>query len=199
MKEIEIPEGYEARIKGNKVIFEPKESVDERIRKELYAFISSVKHNYLCASNKREEWLTYLEKQKFVQSDTEKQYVRTLESLISDFLHGKQEVDRDYYQQICNWLEARHIEQQPEWSEGDEEYFSNLTMAIDATFGEGNTKNWLQNRFKLLHPQPHWKPSEKQIKALETSYSVLKAHDTWSEDEHLPLLLSLCNDLKKLI
>lgn len=34
-KEIEIPEGYEARIEGNKVILEPKESEDERIRKEL--------------------------------------------------------------------------------------------------------------------------------------------------------------------
>lgn len=34
-KEIEIPEGYEARIEGNKVIFVPKESEDEKIRKEL--------------------------------------------------------------------------------------------------------------------------------------------------------------------
>lgn len=31
MKEIEIPEGYEARIEGNKVILEPKGSEDERI------------------------------------------------------------------------------------------------------------------------------------------------------------------------
>ena len=33
--EREIPEGYEARIEGNKVIFVRKESDDERIRKEL--------------------------------------------------------------------------------------------------------------------------------------------------------------------
>lgn len=41
MKEIEIPisEGYEARIEGNKVIMVPKESEDEKIRKELYEFI----------------------------------------------------------------------------------------------------------------------------------------------------------------
>lgn len=31
-KEIEIPEGYEARIEGNKVIVELKESEDKRIR-----------------------------------------------------------------------------------------------------------------------------------------------------------------------
>ena len=35
-KIIEIPEGYEARIDGNKIILEPKESEDERIRKELF-------------------------------------------------------------------------------------------------------------------------------------------------------------------
>jgi hypothetical protein len=34
-KTIEIPEGYEARIESNKVILEPKESEDERIRKAL--------------------------------------------------------------------------------------------------------------------------------------------------------------------
>ena len=34
-KEIEIPEGYEAKIENNKVIFVPKESEDEKIRKEL--------------------------------------------------------------------------------------------------------------------------------------------------------------------
>ena len=44
-----------------------------------------------------------------VQSDTEKEYVRTLKSLISDFLRGKQEVDRDYYQQIYDWLDGRYV------------------------------------------------------------------------------------------
>lgn len=34
-REYEIPEGYEARIDGNKVIIEKKESEDERLRKEL--------------------------------------------------------------------------------------------------------------------------------------------------------------------
>lgn len=42
------------------------------------------------------------------------------------------------------------------------------------------------------------KLSEKQLTAVEAAYSVLKSHDTWSEDEHLPILKSLINDLKKL-
>lgn len=38
-KTIEIPEGYEARIEGNKVILERKESEDERIRKAIESII----------------------------------------------------------------------------------------------------------------------------------------------------------------
>ena len=54
--------------------------------------------------------------QKPVQSDVEREYVRTLKSLISDFLRGKEEVDREYYQQIYDWLDGRHIGQKPaEW------------------------------------------------------------------------------------
>ena len=74
--EREIPEGYEARIEGNKVIIELKEteSEDERIRKELIKFISDIKR---ISENGRETWavrksdadmcaafLSYLEKLK---------------------------------------------------------------------------------------------------------------------------------------
>lgn len=38
-KTIEIPEGYEARIEGNKIIFERKESEDERIREAIESII----------------------------------------------------------------------------------------------------------------------------------------------------------------
>lgn len=88
---------------------------------------------------------------------------------------------------------------------------------------------WIVKRLKALRPQPHtveikdatnfgnleyergvkdgiqseksrqWKPSKKQMKALEASCSVLKTHDTWGEDEHLPILMSLINDLQKLL
>lgn len=65
--------------------------------------------------NEEEYWqmLKYLiEKEpKSSQTDTEKEYVRTLKSLISDFLHGKQEIDTEYYQQIYDWLDEIHIEQ----------------------------------------------------------------------------------------
>ena len=56
--EHEIPEGYEAKIEGNKVIFEPKKSEDEKIRKEIISYIKSSS----AITNKK--WLAYLEKQK---------------------------------------------------------------------------------------------------------------------------------------
>ena len=45
-KEIEIPEGYEARIEGNKVILEPKESEDEGIRKFIIDCIDRIGDGY---------------------------------------------------------------------------------------------------------------------------------------------------------
>jgi hypothetical protein len=51
--------------------------------------------------------------QKSEQSEMEKEYVRTLHSLIADFLRGKQEMDIEYYQKIWDWLDNRHIEQKP--------------------------------------------------------------------------------------
>ena len=43
-KTIEIPEGYEARIEGNKIILEPKESEDERIRKAILELVKQSSH-----------------------------------------------------------------------------------------------------------------------------------------------------------
>lgn len=65
--EREIPEGYEARIEGNKVIIELKESEDERIRKWLIEMVEEVRkanptnaeHNEKCS-----EAIAYLEKLK---------------------------------------------------------------------------------------------------------------------------------------
>ena len=52
--------------------------------------------------------------------------------------------------------------------------------------------------FITSRQQEIWKPSNEQISAVESAYSALKSHDTWGEDEHLPVLMSVINDLKKL-
>lgn len=95
------------------VIPELAESEDERIRKGLVKLLTVAGEAYVVNSTgiKKDSYLAYLERQKPVQTDIEKEYVRTLKSLISDFLYGKQEIDTGYYQQIYDWLDGRHIEQ----------------------------------------------------------------------------------------
>ena len=64
-KTIEIPEGYKARIEGNKVILEPKESEDERIRKSLIRGIESVckEEEVFTGGFTRKQIVSWLERQ----------------------------------------------------------------------------------------------------------------------------------------
>ena len=68
-KTIEIPEGYEARIEGNKIILEPKESDDERIIKDIITALSigvtcDESALYPEATTTLKEAIAYLERQK---------------------------------------------------------------------------------------------------------------------------------------
>ena len=77
---IEIPDGCEARIVGNKVVFVPKEGEDERIRKEIVGFIDNVlkdKNVLLLIADRIgdnipsmiPDWIAYLEKQKSLSTE----------------------------------------------------------------------------------------------------------------------------------
>ena len=65
------------------------------------------------------------------------------------------------------------IEQKPaEWSDGDEGMLNCIiaTLCEESHGGrEANDKMvvWLENRLKSLPPQPHWKPSDEQMEAME--------------------------------
>lgn len=61
--EYNIPEGYEARIEGNRVIFEPKESEDERIRKHIIKILDNLAPCHW-DGNEKAKCLAYLERQK---------------------------------------------------------------------------------------------------------------------------------------
>lgn len=62
---IEIPEGYEAKIVGNEVILEPKESEDERIRKEIIRIVDIWTNSSPVVNGiPRETLLAYLERKK---------------------------------------------------------------------------------------------------------------------------------------
>ena len=67
-KTIEIPEGYKARIEGNKVIIEQKESEDEKVRKTLIHIVKGACDRYGIKYRgdkiTEEKLLAYLERQK---------------------------------------------------------------------------------------------------------------------------------------
>ena len=167
-----------------------RESEDERIRKELINFLRSpfIKENL--TDEKVAPWLDWLEKQKEqehicdsaqyedgfktgleiglrkqkeqkpIQTENEREYVKTLKGLVSDFIRnsGGGIVDTAYYQQIYDWLDRRHVEQKPaEWSEEDEERIQSILFSIGYCKDEYPNKkdyskdiDWL----KSLRPQP---------------------------------------------
>ena len=103
------------RKKLEKIFPELKESEDERVRKWIYSLVENL--GYPADEDVEKELeemqplaLAYLEKQKEQKPEDEREYVRTLKSLISDFLRGKDHIDRGYYQQIYDWLDRRHLE-----------------------------------------------------------------------------------------
>lgn len=112
-----------------------EESEDERIRKFLIQHVSEwigcIEHDLKISSKDIESerelamfkaGLAYLEKQKESlhipetckenaekQTDEEKEYVRTIKSIISDFIRDKKPENLAYYQRIYDWLDERHV------------------------------------------------------------------------------------------
>ena len=141
------------------------ENEDEKIREFLIGILSQ--------GTWRKEWpfspnevVAYLERQNHVQSDTEKEYVRTLKSLIFNFLSGKDEVDRDYYQQIEDWLDGRHVEQK------EQEYTNVLEDAFKYYTDRGITISCGD-----LKAEP-----KKEQKPIEPSNDELQRHQNELDD-----------------
>ena len=284
-KYIEIPDGYEARIEGNKVVFSQKESEDEKIRKEMIFYFQEEIH--LCSiqehADKMKEFVAYLEKQKEqnpicnlnnlksssisfpfkakikssgaivriyggqlnqdgkewikYQSDAEDGYkvyepdnlelvceleqqpaeLDNKEMGMSDFeselfsafsdawqqyLHGE-EVDAVQWtkEHSAQLLNAAKQELKPaEWNEEDEGMLNCIIVTLcEESHGGRETNNkmvtWLENRLKFLRPQPHWRPTKRQIDALNSI--ILTGSFTYvgqTQD-----LIALKDELKKLM
>lgn len=163
-KEIEIPEGYEARIEGNKVIIELKESEDEKIRKNLIELLLDTPAQDIISHHlELSEVLAYLEKHK------EPHYTKRNELFDKCAENCDPEVMKEVSDKVDEMLGK---EQKPaEWKEEDEGMLNCIiaTLCEESHGGrESNDKmvTWLENRLKSFRPQPHWKPSEEQMKEL---------------------------------
>lgn len=165
---------------------ELKESEDERIRKGLENFLWCIANGgmndrgTMPSAEKCQKWLAYLEKQKEIDS-TPLDW--------NDYKDKPVEVWNAYIRGKAVGIEiGKQKEQQPaEWSGEDDKRVAELKTFIAQC--NGFSKANRQKAFELidaLRPQPHWKPSEEQMKAL-------------NEVANDGVLLDLFNDLLKLL
>lgn len=166
------------------------ESEDEKIRKAIISYLYNELNNFkqpTPRTNEFESWLAYLEKQKeqkvvevkdiCVHKMVDK-YRCTDEYDDEGNLKGKPVncMIRAYEQGIRDILKI--VRQKPaEWSEADEYRFELLIAMCEDEQNESSpistnyremleTKDWLENRFKSLRPQPKREWSEEDEKRL---------------------------------
>ena len=212
-KTIEIPEGYEARIEGNKVILERKESEDERIRKWIIDEIKAT-HDYDSPTSRKsvDDAIAYLERQKEQKPTTPKyrigEVMRTKQEAakgITDGLPVIVSIDDNYYyctnekipisEQEEYEFPPMNMRQKPaEWSEEDVKKLAKIRESKSGTLKTEMTfyRQGVRDAFNYKGFRPSWKPSKEQMEALEVS----------SEYEpcikNREYLKALYNDLKKL-
>ena len=165
--EHEIPEGYEARIEGNKIILERKESEDEKIRKFI---VETVFRSY-GDSQEYLDVLAYLERQKeqkpiFKKGD--KVIWQDEEFNILD-VNGDSYNVGGYTLPFYRQNELNLIEQKSaEWSEEDEYAWKRLFAIVENW--EAEVQSWtsnkediakIKNMLNSLHPQPKENIEEK--------------------------------------
>lgn len=166
---------------------ELRESEDERIKKELIEFIKwSVDRHFMREdfhqSKRPSEWIAYLEKQKEYHIPWY-DYQKSKEA-------GYTIVPNEEYEQLI-----KQKEQKPAWSEEDEE-MRNLIIAIfevnhpngffkanelGTTDMHGVHTEEIISWLKSLRPQPHWKPSEEQMRALRDVITMKRAINKFAE------------------
>ena len=166
-----IPQGYEARIEGNKVIVEAKENEDERIWIINYLNNRILNSTIIAEKENLKKAIAWLEK----QGET------------SPVLSNSSNIGK--------------VEQKPAWSEEDEKLVKNLISTLSNLYArnliEKETKEKYINLLKPLkdrvQPQSTWKPTAAQMYALKQEVED-KIYSGVSSD-----LSSLYHDLIKLL
>ena len=180
---------YESDIE--EIFPELKESEDERIRKVIrLALIASeddLSAFYKTHDITRKECTDWLEKQKIVPVQTEKErnYIRTLQGLISDFLRDNDgQANQEFYQECWDWLEGRHVEQKElksaEWNDSvaKEMFIKALERAVEQTkkgyeLTDCDKHSWWED-FKVYSEIKSAEWSKEDIEVLETTIAVIE-------------------------
>lgn len=197
------------------------ESEDERMRKHI---IDIVRNNAELKGIPCDAEFAYLEKQKETITKVAVDEIRrkVYQSGYDDgYEHGKKDtehnpkdseeifesIDRSFRRgREVGFQEGVESVKPTEWSEEDENYMEEIISNLK--YAAKNRKtcssklaeeciHWLEVKLKSLRPQPHWKPSEEQMEALQTVYEYLST-GTPENIKLSDMLRRLYNDLKKL-
>ena len=212
-----IPQGYEARIEGNKVIVEAKENEDERIWIINYLNNSILNSTIIAEKENLKKAIAWLEKQgetspvlsnssnigkveqKPAWSEEDEKLVKNLISTLSN-LYARNLIEKETKEKYINLLKPLKDRVQPkqEWSEEDKKRMNHIIQFLEdkdrwkdseRAFPIEEDIRWL----KSLRPQNTWKPSAAQMYALKEEVEN-KIYSGVSSD-----LSSLYHDLIKLL
>ena len=179
---------------------ELRESEDERIRKEIIAFLKHYHTGEGDSVTYDNDWLVYLEKQK---EQKPKNILTDKDTIQAAYCKGQTDVIED--------PEAYGLCKPSEWSEKDEKMIWNIVDVLEAD-NEENKKKFpyaliLHEQYKKmvdwlisLRPRPSWKPSEEQMEALKSFLDYHRPIRNGSVQNWLKFnnLESLYEQLKKL-
>lgn len=187
-KDITIPKGYDAKIEGDKIVFFKKESEDEKIRKELSAFLWDVANGSfksMPSASMCQKWAVYLNKQKeqYPVKWSEEDEIRLKEALeVLDESIKHLPIGYGYTKDVRyvkDWLKS--LRPQPGLSKED-----------FIKFGNREYERGRQDGIQFAE-RTRWRPSEEQREA------VFHACNRMVGDRYHAAIYSLYNELKKLI
>lgn len=179
--EREIPEGYEARIEGNKVIMELKDikdTEDERIRKQIIEIVrtSPIPDNHA-------ELLAYLEKQKEqnledIKDEAVRKYMKLDKFALANMLAERDKTNAETIEAF------ESIKEQPkqEWSEEDEKNLYTIIDSIkyvyDVSEGSKGSRliTWLKSLTERFNLQPEQKWDEEDEEMLLSAIEYVQTY-----------------------
>ena len=215
-----IPQGYEARIEGNKVIVEAKENEDERTWIINYLNNRILNSTIIAEKENLKKAIAWLEKQgetspvlsnssnigkveqKPAWSEEDEKLVKNLISTLSN-LYARNLIEKETKEKYINLLKPikDRVQPQPkqEWSEEDESHIRYLIECLEhckkgvsLTMTTPTAQEYI-DWLKTLKHQNTWKPSAAQMYALKQEVED-KIYSGVSSD-----LSSLYHDLIKLL
>ena len=132
-------------------------------------------------------------------TDSEDEEIRQMiENTLREAVLSESISETSYWEMLA-YLEKQKEQKAAEWNEEDEKMLSDCIEAVGSMSVRSDVKT-LRDWLKSLRPQPHWKPSEEQMKAMEQVRTILHHHHLW--DEINPILYDyeeLMRDIYKLL